>query len=86
MLEYKRPTTLRGLRGFLGLMSYYRKFIKDFAEIAAPLFAITKQTCTGKSQRQLKKEATTPWTEDLWGEEQQKAFETQRAHSCADLC
>jgi hypothetical protein len=31
------PKSPRGLRGFLGLKSYYRKFIKDFGLITAPL-------------------------------------------------
>jgi hypothetical protein len=51
MLKYKRPTSLRELRGFLGLMSYYRKFIKDFSHIAAPLTELTKQTRGNKSSR-----------------------------------
>src|SRR3954451_25045026 len=72
MLEYKRPTTLRGLRGFLGLLTYYRKF----SEIATPLFELTMQKRVGKSLRDLKKESNTPWSEERWGEAQQKAFET----------
>jgi Reverse transcriptase (RNA-dependent DNA polymerase) len=35
--EYSASQNLRELRQFLGLASYYRKFIKDFAMIAAPL-------------------------------------------------
>lgn len=37
ILNYKQPETLRALRSFLGLSGYYRRFIKDYAEIAKPL-------------------------------------------------
>ena len=33
----KLPTNKKQVRQFLGLAGYFRDFIKDFAEIAAPL-------------------------------------------------
>ena len=37
------PTNLTILRGFLGLASYYRRFIKDFAKIATPLHQLMRK-------------------------------------------
>ena len=31
------PTTIKGIRSFLGHASFYRRFIKDFSKIARPL-------------------------------------------------
>ena len=31
------------MRGFVGLCSYYRRFLKDFATVAAPLHELTKK-------------------------------------------
>jgi hypothetical protein len=36
----KRPESVRS---FLGLYSYYRKFMKDFSKIAKPLFNLVKK-------------------------------------------
>ena len=46
------PTTVQQVQQFLGLASYYRKFIKDFATVAKPLHRLTEQ---GRPFR---------WTED----------------------
>ena len=37
------PTTPKQVRSFLGLVGYYRKFIKGFAKIAKPLMLLTCQ-------------------------------------------
>ena len=37
------PTTPREVRGFLGMCSYYRKFLPDFAEVALPLTKLTRK-------------------------------------------
>ena len=41
--EWKEPTTVGDVRSFLGLASYYRKFIPQFSHIAGPLHDLTKK-------------------------------------------
>jgi len=40
--EFPQPKSLKELQSFLGLANFYRKFIKNFSEIAAPLTDGTK--------------------------------------------
>lgn len=38
-----RPSNKKELKGFLGLIGYYGKLVKDFANISLPLIDLTKQ-------------------------------------------
>jgi transposase InsO family protein len=48
MVSYPRPTNQKQVRGFLGMCSYYRRFIKDFSRIAAPLCDLTSSKYKSK--------------------------------------
>ena len=43
IMEWVAPTTVTGTLGFLGFANFYRRFIKGFSEIAAPLTALMKR-------------------------------------------
>ena len=43
VLDFPRPKSAKEVRSYLGLCSYYRRFIKDFAKIANPLNALLKK-------------------------------------------
>ena len=44
ILEWEKSKTTKGLRSFLGLASYYHKFVWDFAKIAKPLSDLLKKS------------------------------------------
>jgi hypothetical protein len=44
ILDWEPPRLVPALRSFLGLASYYYKFIKNFAKIAAPLTNVLKKS------------------------------------------
>ena len=56
--KWQRPTTPTHVRSFLGLSQYYRRFVKDFSSIAAPLH----EAIVHNSKK------------IIWGDEQEEAF------------
>jgi hypothetical protein len=41
--EWPTPKSVKEVQSFLGLCSYYRKFVRHFANIAAPLYKLTQK-------------------------------------------
>ena len=89
ILEWEKPKTTKGLRSFLGLVSYYRKFVRDFAKITKPLSDL------------LKKSVSEIWDEHyyraFWGVEAPLDFRScvevpgiqeaiRSAHRCVGFC
>ena len=63
ILDIQPPRTLSQANRFLGKIGYYRKFIADFARLAAPFHKVSNKTRTRRH-------------EFYWHPEQQQAFET----------
>ena len=65
--NYPVPKTKKQVRGFLGLTGYYRKFIPNYAEKAAPLTDLTKKALPDKVN---------------WKEDCERSFKTLKAALC----
>jgi hypothetical protein len=44
IIEWPVPTNVDGVRSFLGIAGYYRKFVKNFSRIALPLTTLLQQS------------------------------------------
>ena len=43
VVSWERPKTVFEIRSFLGLAGYYRRFVRDFSKLAAPLTRLTRK-------------------------------------------
>jgi len=43
VLSWPEPKNMKDVRKFLDLTNYYRRFIKDFAQVARPMNILTKK-------------------------------------------
>lgn len=84
LVDWPVPEDVQDLMGFLGLTNYFRRLIKDYARIAAPLTDLLRdvqvslpkgakgRAVKGAYKRALKNASL----RGKWGEQQQKAFVT----------
>ena len=42
VMSWERPKSIFEIRGFLGLAGYYRRFIEDFSQLAAPMTRLNR--------------------------------------------
>ena len=68
--EYPQPQTVKQVRSFLGIPGYYRRFIRSFAQKAAPLTYLTQ------------KDVPFNWTEDC----QEAFDQLKRADNTTSAC
>ena len=48
ILDWPRPQSVHDIRSFLGLASYYRKFIRGFSQLAKPMTDLTRDKVAWK--------------------------------------
>jgi hypothetical protein len=63
--DWEVPKTVKGVRAFLGIMNYYRRYIKDCGRVMNPLTALTAMPRKGEEEKRF-----------LWTEKCQTAFLT----------
>lgn len=68
VLRWPTPTSLKSVRGFLGLTGHYRRFIRDYGKIAAPLTELLKKPLTPQPK--------SAWT---WPKAAASAFDTLKS-------
>lgn len=67
--DWEQPTTKKDVKSFLGLKSYYKKFVPNYSEIATPLTDLTARKKPEKV---------------VWSTECDRAFNALKAALCSD--
>ena len=68
-LATKPPKTIHNLQHLLGLLSYYRRYVKNFSKIAYPLFKLLNKD-------QINNKQIEPKTTITWKEEYQQSLQS----------
>lgn len=74
IVNWSTPRTAYDLSSFLGLASYYRRFIPDFAKMSAPLHALAGQKPKEKWEKNLRKRSLE------WSQDAKEAFNSLKEH------
>ena len=75
ILNWPVPTCLKHVQAFLGFCNFYRRFIKDYAAIARPLFDLSRKEELSPELQPLGKLVKLP-VPFVWGDAQNNAFRT----------
>lgn len=65
--NWPRPQDVAALRSFLGFTSYYRRFVKNFSVIAAPLYRLIGELGGSKDRKGTRRPLSSAWTEACEG-------------------
>src|SRR3954462_8796868 len=80
--NYSKPENISQLRGFLGLASYYRKFVKDFSKKVKPMTKLLEGTKKEAKKSKWEKEKQKGIKDgeflEKWNEEQEKSYELMK--------
>ena len=79
--QWKKPINIKDIRQFHGLISYYRKFIPNFARRAAPLTDLIKRKRVSRGKRQVFIPCKFDWTHI-----HDKAFEDLKKALLEEVC
>ena len=75
MLSWPEPRNVKDIRKFSGLANYYRRFIKDFAQVARPMNMLTRKNVKWRWEGE----------EQAAFDELKKAFTTRPVLAAPDL-
>ena len=70
--NWPTPETIEEIRSFLGMASYFRRFIQNFARIAGPLHDLVNMHSTPGKKSKSKKSIS---IKEYWESTHQEAFE-----------